>query len=108
MKARKKLEQDEEDAERALEEAMARLARVRKMKRKLKEEGDRLFVRGMQSLEEQGTSVFDQVESSTVSEVQSQGAFDIVDWNSVFTDVPFNDPSWLDSVDDNSSGVVGH
>ncbi|WXC50990.1 hypothetical protein QX201_010695 [Fusarium graminearum] len=47
MKERKKIEEDERAAEEALEEAMARLARIRKMKRRLKEQGDALFVRGM-------------------------------------------------------------
>ncbi|ENH63145.1 hypothetical protein FOC1_g10006762 [Fusarium oxysporum f. sp. cubense race 1] len=71
MKERKKLEKDEEEAEKAVKEAMARLARVRKMKCHLKEQGDKLFSRGMQSLEERSSFSMNQAESSVISEAQS-------------------------------------
>jgi hypothetical protein len=57
IKAYKKLEKDKEEAKKALKEAIACLACVRKMKRRLKEQGDTLFIRGMQSLEDQGSLV---------------------------------------------------
>ncbi|SCO87755.1 uncharacterized protein FRV6_11882 [Fusarium oxysporum] len=106
IKEHKKLEEDEKRAKEALEEAIARLARVRKMKHRLKEQGDKLFSRGMQSLEEQGGFSVDQAESSVVTKAQSCGAVDLIDWNSVFTDVPFSDSA--DVIGENSSRVVGH
>ncbi|KAM0361014.1 hypothetical protein ACHAO7_012021, partial [Fusarium culmorum] len=105
----KKIEEDKRAAEEALEEAMARLARVRKMKRHLKEQGDALFVRGMQSLEEREVPIVDQAESNIVNEAQSHGAFDVINWGSVFTDIPFTDPSlFSDTAGGSSSGVAGH
>jgi uncharacterized protein with von Willebrand factor type A (vWA) domain len=101
MKERKKLEKDEQEAEEALEAAMARLARVRKMKRQLKQRGDELFARGMQSFEE---SVEVREESEAISDAQAQGAFDLIDWNSVYADVPFDEGI----VGESSSGVAGH
>ncbi|KAF9772157.1 hypothetical protein IL306_010156 [Fusarium sp. DS 682] len=78
MKARAKLEKEKEETEAALEAAMAKLARIRKEKRSLKK-GDELFARGMRSQEE----------SATISEAQSLGAIDLVDWGSILGDVPF-------------------
>jgi large-conductance mechanosensitive channel len=49
IKARAKLEKEEEDAEAALKLTIAHLTRVRKQKRALKKKGDDLFARGMQS-----------------------------------------------------------
>ncbi|KAJ4235402.1 hypothetical protein NW760_004943 [Fusarium oxysporum] len=54
MKARVKLEKEEEQAEKALEAAMAKLARICSQKCLLKKKGDKLFAWGMQSQEESG------------------------------------------------------
>lgn len=99
MKARAKLEKEEEQAEKALEAAMAKLARIRSQKRLLKKKGDELFARGMQSQEESGEL---QDESVVISNAQSLGAVDMIDWNSILGDVPFFEP-----VDESPSGVVG-
>jgi hypothetical protein len=103
MKERKKLEKDEQEAEEALEAAMARLARVRKMKRQLKQRGDELFARGMQSFEESVEPVVVREESEAISDAQAHGAFDLIDWNSVYADVPFDEGI----VGESSSGVAG-
>ncbi|KNB19296.1 hypothetical protein FOXG_22517 [Fusarium oxysporum f. sp. lycopersici 4287] len=100
MKARVKLEKEEEQAEKALEAAMAKLARIRSQKRLLKKKGDELFARGMQSQEESGEL---QDESVVISNAQSLGAVDMIDWNSILGDVPFFEP-----VDENPSEVAGH
>ncbi|KAF4467457.1 hypothetical protein FALBO_5670 [Fusarium albosuccineum] len=99
MKARAKLDKEEEEAEAALEAAMARLARIRKQRRSLKRKGDEIFGRGMRSQEESGEL---RDESLAISEAQSLGAIDLIDWNSILGDVPF------EPVGDSSSGVVGH
>ncbi|KAJ3530146.1 hypothetical protein NM208_g9455 [Fusarium decemcellulare] len=99
MKARAKLDKEEEEAEAALEAAMARLARIRKQRRSLKKKGDEIFARGMRSQEESGEL---RDESLAVSEAQSLGAMDLLDWNSILGDVPF------ELVGDSSSGVAGH
>lgn len=80
MRERKKLDDEEERAEEALELAMARLARIRKQKRRLKQKGDELFSRGVQSLEESGVL---HEESVSISEAHSMGAVDLIDWNAV-------------------------
>jgi hypothetical protein len=98
MKECKKLEKEEQEAEEALEKAMARLAWIRKMKRRLKQQGDELFARGMQSLEDAEDSAAVQAESLAISDVQSLGAVDLTDWASIFADVP-------SVVDENSSPV---
>jgi hypothetical protein len=95
MKARAKLEKEEEDAEAALKLAIARLARVHKQKRALKKKGDDLFAWGMQSQEESGELIVE--ESSAVVDLQSMGYFDAIDWNSIYADVP---------IDGSSSGVA--
>lgn len=81
MRERKKLEEEERQAEEALELAMARLARVRKQKRSLKEKGEELVVRGIRSLEESGEL---RSESLAVSQAQSLGAVDLIDWDAVW------------------------
>ncbi|RKK11987.1 hypothetical protein BFJ65_g13865 [Fusarium oxysporum f. sp. cepae] len=98
MKECKKLEKYEQEAEEALEKAMARLAWIRKMKRRLKQQGDELFARGMQSLEDAEDSAAVPAESLAISDVQSLGAVDLTDWASIFADVP-------SVVDENSSPV---
>lgn len=60
MKSEKDLESKEEEAEGALlelqtklSEAVSRLQRIRKIKRKVKERSDEMFARGMQELDEE-------------------------------------------------------
>ncbi|KAG8352318.1 hypothetical protein FVEN_g13192 [Fusarium venenatum] len=69
IKERKKVKEDKHAAEEALEEAMARLACIRKIKRYLKEQGNALFVYRMQSLEDCKVPVINQVKSLTVNKV---------------------------------------
>ncbi len=81
MREQRKNAEEERKAEEALEEAMARLARVRKQKRLLKERGDALFRRGMESLRDA-----EQQESEAAVNVQSLGALDVIDWGAVLGD----------------------
>ncbi|EXM22761.1 hypothetical protein FOTG_09528 [Fusarium oxysporum f. sp. vasinfectum 25433] len=99
MKARVKLEKEEEQAEKALKAAMAKLARICSQKRLLKKKGDKLFTCGMQSQEESSEI---QNESATISNAQSLGAVDMIDWNSILGDVLF------ELVDKNSLEVIRH
>ncbi|KAM6513218.1 hypothetical protein FALCPG4_015674 [Fusarium falciforme] len=64
----KRLENEEAEAEAALEAAIARLARVRKQKRLLKARVDKAFARRLRSQEKSGEL---QVESIAVTEAQS-------------------------------------
>ncbi|KAL6352288.1 hypothetical protein LRP88_00600 [Fusarium phalaenopsidis] len=85
IRERKRLEGEEAEAEAALEEAMAKLARIRKQKRLLKARGDEAFERGLRALEESGEL---REESSAVVEAHSFGAIDLIDWNAVGLDEP--------------------
>lgn len=89
MREQKKIAKEEREAEEALEQAMARLARIRKQKRSLKDRGDKLFQRGILGLGDD-----ERDESEAVSDVQSRGALDVLDWEAIL-----GDPSSLPSGD---------
>jgi hypothetical protein len=85
-----RLEQAEETAEMQLlraqqevNEAIARLSRIRRQKRLLRERGVQAIVDGLSSVEADESSA-PQVESQAVVDVQSMGALDVIDWDSVF------------------------
>jgi hypothetical protein len=86
-------------AQQEVNEAIARLSRIRRQKRLLRERGVQAIVDGLSSVEAEEPSV-PQVESQAVMDIQSMGAADVIDWDSVF------DPSSF--VGESSSGVVGH
>lgn len=67
----------EREAEAALTEALARLQRIRRLKQEVKEKGDEVFNRGMESLDAWDGVV--QQESSAALDAQSVGAVDVLD-----------------------------
>ena len=78
---------DIERAEEALLEAMARLARLRKQRRLLKERGDSLVSRGVRDLDEADgvRSQEDAIlaEQQAVGSAQALGAFGVIDWSAM-------------------------
>ena len=67
----------EREAEAALTEALARLQRIRRLKQEIKEKGDEVFNRGMESLNAWDGVV--QQESNAALDAQSVGAVDVLD-----------------------------
>jgi len=102
MEAQRKVDSDIEEAETNLTETLARLVRLRKQKKLLKERGSDLFVRGIRELDEvdgvrtQEEAILD--EQQAIGEAQAAGAVDMLDWSSIL------DPS----LDFSSSSVVAH
>ncbi|KAF4339820.1 hypothetical protein FBEOM_6259 [Fusarium beomiforme] len=101
-----RLEQAEEEAEEKLlkaqqevNEAIARLSRIRRQKRILRERGIQSIVDGMNS---SAGDLIAQEEDAAVLDVQSFGGTDVIDWNMVFGSLT------SDVVGESSSGVVGH
>lgn len=101
-----RLEQAEEEAEEKLlkaqqevNEAIARLSRIRRQKRLLRERGIQSIVDGMDS---SAGDIIAREEDAAVLDVQSFGGADVIDWSLVF------DPLPSDAVGESSSGVVGH
>lgn len=84
LSEQRRLEENERQAEEDLEVAMARLARIRKQKRSLRERGDALFEEGMSSLEDLEDPAL--AESNAVFDAQSLGAVGVIDWNSILPD----------------------
>lgn len=91
----KRLDQEEERAEEQmlkaqaeLNEALARLARLRRQKRQLVTKGQQMTRLGLQSLDELEEE--ERRESEAVIDAQSLGAIDVLDWNAVFGDALLN------------------
>jgi hypothetical protein len=85
-----RLEQAEETAEiqllraqQEVNEAIARLSRIRRQKRLLREHGVQAIVDGLSSVEADAPSV-PQLESEAVVDIQSIGAIDVIDWDAIF------------------------
>ncbi|TPX15228.1 uncharacterized protein E0L32_012437, partial [Thyridium curvatum] len=71
-----------------IREATARLIRLRKQRRFLREKGVKMVQRGLQNLDEleemeRKESEAAAQESSAVLEVQANGGFDVIDWSTV-------------------------
>lgn len=87
MEAQRKIDLDIEKAESALTETLARLVRLRKQKKVLKERGSDLFVRGIRDLDDidgvrsQESAILE--EQQAVGEAQAAGAVDMLDWSSI-------------------------
>ncbi|EXK24296.1 hypothetical protein FOMG_18967 [Fusarium oxysporum f. sp. melonis 26406] len=96
----------------SLAEAVSRLQRIRKIKKKVKERGANLFERGMQELDKEGNILpaLQSHEEWVVKDLQSLGVPNDVEWSSLGLGNDFNDVgSLLDpDVDETSSGVAGH
>ncbi|KJK83615.1 hypothetical protein H634G_00847 [Metarhizium anisopliae BRIP 53293] len=91
----KRLDQEEERAEEQmlkaqaeLNEALARLARLRRQKRQLVTKGQQMTRLGLQSLD--ALEEEERRESEAVIDAQSLGAIDVLDWNAVFGDALLN------------------
>ncbi|TPX07898.1 uncharacterized protein E0L32_010353 [Thyridium curvatum] len=91
----KRLEREEIDEEekflelqKQINEVSARLIRLRKQRRSLREKGIQMVQRGLQNLDEleemeRKESEAAAQESSAVLEVQANGGFDVIDWSTV-------------------------
>jgi predicted transcriptional regulator len=73
-------------AQRRLDESLARLDRIRRQKRSLLTRGTEMVRRGLASLDE--VEEAERQESSAALEAQVNGAFGVVDWGAVFDTVP--------------------
>ena len=83
-------------AQRRLDESLARLDRIRRQKRSLLTRGTEMVRRGLASLDE--VEEAERQESSAALEAQVNGAFGVVDWGAVFDTVPELElPAGLDS-----------
>jgi hypothetical protein len=96
----KRLDQEEQDAEelfraereafaqaqRRLDESLARLDRIRRQKRSLLTKGTVMVQRGLASLDE--VEEVERQESSAVMEAQASAAVDVIDWNAVLGVLP--------------------
>jgi hypothetical protein len=96
----KRLDREEQDAEEAfrlersalleaqkrLDESLARLDRIRRQKRLLLSKGGDMVRRGLASLDEMEET--EREESSAVVDAQLSGALGVVDWNAVFLTLP--------------------
>ncbi len=93
MEAQGKLKEERESAEKAFEVAFAKLQRLRKQERLLETRSSELFQRGMRELdEEDGVRTQEEAlleEQQAVGDVQSLGAFGVIDWTASGFD--FND-----------------
>jgi len=74
-------------AQASLNEALARLARLRRQKRQLVTKGQHMTRLGLQSLDDLENE--ERRESDAVIEAQSLGALDLIDWNAVTGDSVF-------------------
>lgn len=97
LESQKKLEAEEDKAEKDLEElqsqlnaAVSRLLRIRKIKRKTKERRDELFRRGMQELDEEDgiLSALDSHEQWVANDLSALGVSSEVDWSAFGLDLP--------------------
>ncbi|CAF3615951.1 unnamed protein product [Fusarium graminearum] len=95
----------------SLAEAVSRLQRIRKIKKKVKERGADLFERGVQELDKEDDIVpaLQSHEDWVVNDLQSLGVSNETDWSLFGLSDDFNDVGPLkDSVvDGSSSGVAG-
>ncbi|GKU17303.1 unnamed protein product, partial [Fusarium langsethiae] len=96
----------------SLAEAVSRLQRIRKIKKKVKERGADLFERGVQELDKEDNVIpaLQSHEDWVVSDLQSLVVPNDVDWASLGLGDGFNDVGPLrdSAVGGSSSGVVGH
>jgi len=74
------------EAQRRLDESLARLDRIRRQKRTLLSKGGDMVRRGLASLDE--VEEMENRESNAVVEAQVNFAVDVVDWNAVFDTLP--------------------
>lgn len=96
----------------SLAEAVSRLQRIRKIKKRVKERGAELFERGMQELDKEDNILpaLQSHEEWVVNDLQSLGVPNDIDWASLGLGEEFNDVGPLRSsgVGESSSGVAGH
>lgn len=83
MSADKRLQEAEEKAQEELDVLLNRLMRIRRQRKSLRDRGDELFARGVQSLDE----MFDEEtdlsvqEQSLAGDAQAMGAVGVTDWS---------------------------
>lgn len=84
------MDADIEKAEEELQETLARLARLRKQRRLLRERSSQLVSRGMRELdEEDGVRPQEEslvAEQHAVGDLQASGAFGVIDWSALCLD----------------------
>jgi hypothetical protein len=112
MESQRQVELDIEKAEEVLTETLARLARLRRQKRVLRERGTELFSRGVREVDEvDGVRSQEEAilaEQQAIGDAQASGAVDMLDWSSILgSDL---DPSLFSSgvVAESPSGGVAH
>lgn len=86
-KEQKKIEKQIEESEEVLQEALARLSRLRRQRDVLRKKTSELFARGMRELdEEDGVRSQEEAilqEQQAVGEAQSTAHLDVLDWTSI-------------------------
>ncbi|CZS83168.1 unnamed protein product [Fusarium graminearum] len=96
----------------SLAEAVSRLQRIRKIKKKVKERGADLFERGVQELDKEDNiaPALQSHEDWIVRDLESLGVPNEIDWASLGLGDDFGDVGPLKEppVGESSSGVVGH
>ncbi|KAJ3542073.1 hypothetical protein NM208_g4292 [Fusarium decemcellulare] len=93
----------------SLADAVSRLQRIRKIKKKVKERGADLFERGMQELDREDNVLpaLESHESWVVRDLQSLGVPNEVDWSGLGLGDGFGDVGLLVPADGSPSGVAG-
>jgi hypothetical protein len=97
LSEQERVSRDIEETEKVLADALSRLTRLRTQQRSLRDRGAEVFRRGMARLEEEEEPDSPRPmseEQSLVGQVQSLGAFGVVDWEAVGVP-PGDDLSWL-------------
>lgn len=94
------MENELASSELALQEALAKVSRLRRQRQVAREKSQRLFRRGVRDLDEQdGIRTQEEAileEQQAVGTAQSLGAVGIIDWTSILPD--FSDPSFFPDV----------
>jgi hypothetical protein len=114
VQAKARLEADEEateeellDLQRQMNERLSKLMRLRRQKRLLQSKGLRMLEQDVLAEGELESSAQPSTgESSSVVDSIAAGAVDLIDWDSILADVPFDGSSG--PFDGMSSEVVGH
>ncbi|CAI6091476.1 unnamed protein product [Clonostachys chloroleuca] len=102
----RRLENELASSELALQEALAKVSRLRRQRQVARVKSQRLFRRGVRDLDEQdGIRTQEEAileEQQAVGTAQSLGAVGIIDWTSILPD--FSDPAFFPDV---AGGTVG-
>jgi 3-methyladenine DNA glycosylase AlkC len=116
VQAKARLEADKEateeellDLQRQMNERLSKLMRLCRQKRLLQSKGLKMLQQDLENEGELEVSEAQPGESSSVVDSIAAGAVDLIDWDSVFADAPFVDPSlFSEAAGGSSSGVARH